>query len=77
MTRIIAFASLLLLLPLVYMDYQGMAYASTTASVFRQVAENPRELVFWLVLGYPLLIVSGHFVWLTCRAFNFVMRKLA
>jgi len=76
MTRLIAFASALLLLPLVYWDYGNMAYPETT-SIFQQIAESPRELVFWFLFGYPLMLAACQPEGVACRAFNFVMRKLA
>jgi hypothetical protein len=77
MTRIIAFSSFLILLPVFYVDYWQMSLPHETLSTFTQIADNPRELILGLLIGYPLMFVSGHALWFACRAFNFVMRKLA
>jgi hypothetical protein len=74
MTRAIAFASFLLLLPLLYWDGYLTQNGNT---VLEALLHDPRGLVLDIVFGFGLSFIIGHIGWFVCRAFNFVMRKLA
>lgn len=73
MTRIIAFSSALLLLPLLYWDACEQTIGPVTLS---WVLHSPREILLATFIFYPLFFAAGHALWLACRAFNFAMRKL-
>lgn len=72
MTRAIAFASALAVLPLIFFAYDPF---TRNVSVVQGVLHDPRGLLFSLAAGV-FLFVASHGVWLACRAFNFAMRKL-
>lgn len=77
MTRTIAFASALLMLPILYTDYLNMQQTGHPLSFFQQIYNDPSEAIWIVVLAYPLCFITGHIAWLMCRVFNFVMHKLA
>ena len=74
MTRAIAFASALLLLPLLYADGYLTQNGNT---VLEALLHDPRGLMFDIVFGFGISFTLGHIGWLACRAFNRVMRALA
>ena len=76
MTRIIAFASALLMLPIFYGNAISVSDGSIPM-VLTVILHDWRDTLFLTLFCYPAMLVAGHLIWLGCRAFNFAMRKLA
>ncbi len=76
MTRVIAFASALLLLPILYWNAVSIT-GDPSPDFLHVILRDWRGTLLLVICCYLMMFIAGHSTWFVCRAFNFVMRKLA
>ena len=76
MTRVIAFASALLLLPVLYWNAVSIT-GDPSPDFLHVILRDWRGTLLITVVGGLMMFAAGHMIWFVCRAFNFAMRKIA
>ncbi len=76
MTRAIAFASFLILIPALFW-HCGTQVDGTTLPLYDYVAGHPLDVVAGCAVIWCYCFVIGHAAWLACRLYNKVMQHLA
>lgn len=76
MTRAIAFASFLLLIPITFW-HCAIQVEGTARPLYDYVAQNPLLTLLGAAIIWVYLVVAGHAIWLTCRLYTSIMRHLA